>query len=240
MSRLLEIEDLVVAYGPIQALSGVSFAVEEGSTVALLGPNGAGKSTLLRAVAGLHHGRAGSIRFAGRQLRGMDPHQIVRCGISLVPERRLIFENLTVQENLDLGAYALRHEKKEVVLLQFNSVMDMFPALGSICKKQASLLSGGQQQMLAIARGLMSRPRLLLLDEPSLGLSPKLVNEVFERVAAISRSGTSVVVVEQNASIALRIADYGYVLNNGRIVLEGHADELKDRENVKTAYLGKI
>jgi len=232
---MLEVLDLSVAYGAIRALDGVSFNVPAGKIVALLGANGSGKTTTLRAIVGLAPGARGNILFEGREIRGLPPHAIVSRGIALVPEGRRIFPNLTVYENLLLGAYHRREKEVAPVLKRLYAT---FPRLAERSRQAAGTLSGGEQQMLALARALMSRPRLLLLDEPSLGLAPLLVREVFHIIAELNQQGVTVLLVEQNAAQALKIAHLGYVLETGRLVLSGSGAELLAHPRLQDAYLG--
>ncbi|GAB4409471.1 MAG: ABC transporter ATP-binding protein [Anaerolineales bacterium] len=234
---LLEVENLNVYYGAIHALQGISFHVDEGEIVTLIGANGAGKSTTLNTISGLLRPREGSIRFRGQELTRMRAHDIVRLGVVQVPEGRKIFATLTVAENLDMGAYT-RNDPAEVARSR-ERVFASFPRLKERLSQLGGTLSGGEQQMLAMGRGLMSRPTLLLLDEPSMGLAPILVEEIFSIIQEINSQGTSILLVEQNANMALSIAHRGYVLETGRIVLEGTAQELRDNPQVKKAYLGE-
>ncbi|HET7266221.1 MAG TPA: ABC transporter ATP-binding protein [bacterium] len=231
---LLEVRDLVTAYGTIEALHGPSFHVEEGEIVALPGANGAGKTTALRTISGLLRPRSGEIRFAGRRIDHQPAHEIVRLGLTQVPEGRWIFSLMTVEENLKLGAYI----EAGVPRGGLDRVFTLFPRLAERRTQLAGTLSGGEQQMLAMARALMTKPRLLLLDEPSMGLAPVLVRLIFEKIAEINREGTTVLLVEQNANAALRLAQRAYVLENGRVVLEGPAADLARNEAVRRAYLG--
>ncbi|ADU50769.1 amino acid/amide ABC transporter ATP-binding protein 2, HAAT family [Thermaerobacter marianensis DSM 12885] len=233
---MLRVDDLHVFYGPIHALKGVSLAVEEGEIVTLIGANGAGKTTLLRAISGLTPPRRGTIHFQGRSLLRRLPEDIVRLGVSHVPEGRRIFANLTVQENLELGAF-LRNDRAELAR-DLQRVFDLFPRLRERLHQLAGTLSGGEQQMLAIGRALMARPRLLLLDEPSLGLAPLLVRTIFDVIREINGQGTTILLVEQNAHMALSVAHRAYVLETGRIVLEGPAEALRQSEAIRAAYLG--
>ncbi len=233
---MLEVLDLMVFYGAIQALAGVSFRVPAGQVVALLGANGAGKSTVMRAITGVVAPQSGRILFAGREIQGRPTCDIIRRGLALVPEGRRIFANLTVQENLLLGAYFRREPQALAQDLQW--LYGIFPRLAERQSQPAGTLSGGEQQMLALGRALMSRPRLLLLDEPSLGLAPLLVKEVFHVIQDLNRRGTTVLLVEQNAFAALGIAHYGYVLETGRLVLEGSGAELLAHPHLRHAYLG--
>lgn len=233
---MLSAKDVHLYYGAIHALKGISFHVEEGEIVTLIGANGAGKSSTLRGVSGLIPIHSGSICFEEAEITKMPAHKIVEQGISQVPEGRRVFPDLTVLENLEMGAYLRRDRagiKKDLA-----RVFDLFPRLKERLKQSAGSLSGGEQQMLALGRGLMSKPRLLLLDEPSMGLAPLLIKEIFEIIVDINKSGTTVFLVEQNAHMALSIADRAYVLETGKIVLEGNAKELAENERVKKAYLG--
>jgi branched-chain amino acid transport system ATP-binding protein len=233
---LLAIENLSVHYGAIQALHGVSIAVEPGEIVTLIGANGAGKSTTLRAVSGLVKPSGGSVKFDGRDLAGLAAHKILRLGLAQVPEGRGIFPNLTVDENLDLGAFA-RSNRKDVEDDR-QRVFALFPRLKERLDQRAGTLSGGEQQMLAIGRALLARPRLLLLDEPSLGLAPQLVQTIFKIIREINASGTTIFLVEQNAHMALRVAHRAYVLEVGSVVMSGDAKQLAASDDVKKAYLG--
>ena len=233
---LLTIDGLSVHYGAIQALHGISISVEPGEIVTLIGANGAGKSTTLRAVSGLCKPSGGTITFDGKSLAGMAPHKILRSGLAQVPEGRGIFPNLTVDENLDLGAYACKDKKG--VEDDRQRVFTLFPRLNERLNQRAGTLSGGEQQMLAIGRALLARPRLLLLDEPSLGLAPNLVQTIFKIIREINASGTTIFLVEQNAHMALRVAHRAYVLEVGSVVMSGPAAELAASDQVKKAYLG--
>ncbi|MBC7631614.1 MAG: ABC transporter ATP-binding protein [Flavobacterium sp.] len=239
---ILQIRDLVVTYGgAVQALRGVNLTVDEGSVVALLGSNGAGKSTLLRALSGtlrLHRGRVerGEILYRGENLKGRDPARCVSSGLVQVPEGRRIFTRLTVEENLRAGGLSVRERGGRSA--DYQRIYDMFPILAERRSQRAGLLSGGEQQMLAIGRGLMSRPSLLLLDEPSLGLAPRIIGQIGEVIREINRQGTSVLLVEQNATMALRAADTAFVLDVGRVSLSGSADELAQSDAVQRLYLG--
>lgn len=235
---MLEVKDLEVFYGSIQALHGISFKVNEGEIVTLIGANGAGKSTTLRTISGLVRPRSGKVVFRGKDITQVPAHTIVRMGIAQVPEGRRIFSNLTVLENLLMGAYT-RSNRQEIEE-SLERVFKSFPRLKERIKQLAGTLSGGEQQMLAMGRSLMSRPSLLLLDEPSMGLSPILVEEIFEIIKNINCEGTTVLLVEQNAFMALQIAHRAYVLETGRIVLEGPAKEIRDNPKVRTAYLGEL
>jgi branched-chain amino acid transport system ATP-binding protein len=233
---LLSIENLSVHYGAIQALHGVSIAVEPGEIVTLIGANGAGKSTTLRAVSGLIKASGGTITFDGNNLAGVAAHKILRLGMAQVPEGRGIFPNLTVDENLDLGAFA--RAKGKDVASDRERVFSLFPRLKERLIQRAGTLSGGEQQMLAIGRALLARPRLLLLDEPSLGLAPQLVQTIFKIIREINASGTTIFLVEQNAHMALRVAHRAYVLEVGSVVMQGDAKTLAASDEVKKAYLG--
>jgi branched-chain amino acid transport system ATP-binding protein len=236
MMALLQINDLIVLYGEIEALRGVSLSVEEGQVVTLLGANGAGKSTTLRAISGLARPAAGEILFDGRSIAGLGPEAIVRLGISHVPEGRRIFPGLTVKENIMLGA-SNRRVGKAQLSREADAMFDLFPDIRQFSNALGWTLSGGQLQMVAVARGLMAKPRLLLLDEPSLGLAPVIVQAVFRIISEIRRN-TTVLLVEQNARMGLSVADHGYVLETGRIVLGGKPDELWGNEAIAAAYLG--
>jgi len=233
---LLEVEGLDVFYGAVHALKGVSVRAEAGEIVTLIGANGAGKTTLLRTLSGLIPARAGRMRFDGREITRLPPHEIVGLGVSQAPEGRMVFANLTVDDNLELGAY--RRRDRAGIAQDREEAFRLFPRLAERRRQSAGTLSGGEQQMLAIARALMSRPRLLLLDEPSLGLAPLLVREIFKRIREINQRGVTVLLVEQNAHMALSIARRGYVLETGRVRLEDEAARLLQNEEVKRAYLG--
>lgn len=233
---ILEIEGLHVYYGAIHAIKGISFKVEPGKIVTLIGANGAGKTTTLSTIAGLIKPRRGKIVYNGQEIQGLPPHAINRMGICLVPEGRRIFPNLTVMENLMMGAY--NRKDKNGVKQDLEWVFSLFPRLAERKNQLGGTLSGGEQQMLAISRGLMSRPKVMMMDEPSLGLAPILVEEVFEIIKKINKEGVTILLVEQNAVGALKISDYGYVLETGNITLEGHSKELLANEQVKKAYLG--
>ncbi|MBC7233505.1 MAG: ABC transporter ATP-binding protein [Chloroflexi bacterium] len=237
MAALLEVKDLHVFYGAIHALQGISFHIEEGEIVTLIGANGAGKSTTLKTISGLLRPRQGSILFKGIDLTKVSAPKIVSLGISQVPEGRKIFAPLTVRENLEMGAYT-RNDPKGIQE-SMERVFASFPRLKERINQPGGTLSGGEQQMLAMGRGLMSNPKLLLLDEPSMGLSPLLVEEIFRIIQEINARGTSILLVEQNAAMALSIAHRAYVLETGNIVLEGPAAELLENPLVKAAYLGR-
>jgi branched-chain amino acid transport system ATP-binding protein len=233
---MLDLHGVQAGYGRIQALRDVSLHVAEGEIVTLIGANGAGKSTTLMTICGLLPAQAGEIRFAGKSLRGMKPHEVVGLGIVQVPEGRRIFPQMSVLENLQLGAYLRRD--RQGIRRDLDHVMELFPILAQRRQQAGGTLSGGEQQMLAISRALMARPRLLLLDEPSLGLAPLVIRQIFEMIRRINREGTTVFLVEQNANQALKLAHRGYVLENGRVVLNDTAAELLDNAAVKRAYLG--
>ena len=233
---MLKVENINVYYGAIHALKGISVEVKQGEIVTLIGANGAGKSTILRTISGLLRAKTGDIVFEGNAIGGMAAEEIVRKGISQVPEGRRIFANMTVAENLELGAY-IRSDKAGI-RKDIAKVFERFPRLGERRTQIAGTLSGGEQQMLAIGRGLMSQPKLMLLDEPSMGLAPLLVKEIFSIIQEINASGTTILLVEQNAHMALSIAHKAYVLETGRITLSGTAKELSESEAVRKAYLG--
>ena len=232
----LEIDDIHVFYDNIEALKGVSIKVEKGQIVTLVGANGAGKTTTLRAVSGLLHPRVGDIRFAGASLRDVPPHEIATMGVRHVPEGRRIFARLTVAENLSMGAFSRRGRRE--VAEDRERMLTLFPVLRERLRQIAGTLSGGEQQMVATARALMGRPRVLLMDEPSMGLSPVMVERVFETIKAINEQGVTILLVEQNAVMALDIADDAYVMESGRVVLAGRGKDLLDDEKVRRAYLG--
>ena len=234
---MLKIQDLEVHYGGIKALQGIKIDVPAGKIITLIGANGAGKSTTLKSIIGFVKPTKGSIQFEGGDIAGTDTKTIVERGIVLVPEGRRIFPNLTVEENLVLGAYA-RKDKEEIEKDRVR-IFEIFPRLKERLWQKGGTLSGGEQQMLAVGRALMSKPRVLLMDEPSLGLAPLFVKEIISVVKDINRAGVTVLLVEQNAKAALEIADYGYVLETGRITLEGKGRELLENENVRKAYLGE-
>ena len=233
---MLKIDNIHVYYGAIHALKGVSLEVHKGEIVTLIGANGAGKSTTLRTVSGLLAPKSGGISFLGENIAGMPAHEIVKHGISQVPEGRRIFAEMSVQENLEMGAFT--RKDKAGVEKDFEIVYNRFPRLKERRKQQAGTLSGGEQQMLAMGRALMSRPKLLLLDEPSMGLAPLLIKEIFSIIEDINREGTTVLLVEQNANMALSIAHRAYVMETGRITLQGAAKDLAASEDVRKAYLG--
>ena len=233
---LLEIRGLHVNYGPIQAIRGIDLDIEEGSIVALLGANGAGKTTTLRTISGVIKPASGSVRLGGLELTDYRACKIARSGVNMSPEGRLIFNGLTVEENLRVGAYCLK--SKAEVEANMRRALDLFPRLEERMKQQASTLSGGEQQMLAIARALMARPRILLLDEPSLGLAPLVIKDIFKTLQEIRSAGTTILIVEQNALATLKIADSAYVLDLGKISMSGKADVLIHDERLIEAYLG--
>jgi branched-chain amino acid transport system ATP-binding protein len=237
VSALLEVSGIDVHYGPIHALRGVSLRVDEGEIVTLVGSNGAGKSTTLRAISGTVPPTSGTIRYGGRAIQGRPPHEIVALGVAQAPEGRGIFANLTVEENLRVGAYARREAWRELEG-EREAALAHFPRLRERLGQRAGTLSGGEQQMLAIARALLARPRLLLLDEPSLGLAPQIVQTIFRIIREINRTGTTILLVEQNAHMALHTAHRGYVLETGRVVLEDTCLRLAQDDRVKKAYLG--
>jgi branched-chain amino acid transport system ATP-binding protein len=233
---MLSVKDLQVFYGGIHALKGVHLEVDEGRIVTLIGANGAGKTTTLRAIVGLVTPHSGSIDFLGNRLTELSTHQIIQCGIGVSPEGRRVFGNLTVMENLELGAY---NNTDVEFSAQLDWVFSLLPRLAERRSQLAGTLSGGEQQMLAFARALMSKPKLVLLDEPSLGLAPLMVEEVFRTIREVNREGATILLIEQNALAALQIAHYGYVLETGKVVLEGPSSELLKDERVKQAYLGE-
>ena len=234
---LLKVTDLVVSYGGIEALKGISFEVEEGSIVTLIGANGAGKSTTLRTISGLVKPKSGRVYFEGRDITDFDTQRIVQTGIALVPEGRRVFANLTVLENLKIGAY-LRKDK-EVIEEDINYVFDLFPRLQERSWQLAGTLSGGEQQMLAVARAMMTRPKMIMMDEPSLGLAPLVVKDIFKIIRTLKERGMTVLLIEQNANAALRTCDYAYVLETGSITTKGTGEELLTSEAIQEAYLGK-
>ena len=232
---MLKIENLIVNYGGIEAVKGISIDVPYGSIITLVGANGAGKSTTLRAVAGLVKAKSGSISLDGEELSGLPTTEIVSKGITLVPEGRRVFPDLTVLENLKIGAYLRNDDLKEDI----EHVYDLFPRLRERSWQAAGTLSGGEQQMLAVGRALMSRPKIIMMDEPSLGLAPIVVQGIFEIIKEIHKQGTTVLLIEQNANMALEVADYGYVMETGRISLKGSGDDLLANDRVRELYLGK-
>lgn len=233
---MLKVDEINVYYGNIQALRGVSLEINQGEIVTLIGANGAGKSTLLKAISGLLKPKQGSINYLGQSIAGKAAQAIVKLGISHVPEGRRVFANMTVEENLELGAFLRRD--KDGIRQDFEKVYELFPRLLERRKQLSGTLSGGEQQMLAMGRALMARPKLLLLDEPSMGLAPLLVKTIFRIIAEINQTGTTILLVEQNANMALSIADRAYVIETGRVVLSGTSEELNASDQVKLAYLG--
>jgi len=233
---MLEISDLVTAYGKIEALKGVSLRAEQGRITCLLGPNGAGKTTLMMSIAGILKTQRGSIRLDGAELTGLTPARIVTAGVALVPENRLVFPRMSVRENLLAGAY--RRRDKAEVAVDVERMYARFPRLHERREQLAGTLSGGEQQMLAVARALMSRPRLLLMDEPSLGLAPLVVAEIFRIVAELNRDGTTIFLVEQNAHMALQVAHHFYLMEQGRVTFSGTPGQLAEDEVIQRAYLG--
>ncbi len=232
---MLKVNDINVYYGAIHAIKGVSFEVNEGEIVTLIGANGAGKSTILNTVSGLLRSKTGSIEFLGKPLAGVPAHKIVEQGIAHVPEGRRVFLSMTVEENLEMGAYT---RPNSGVADHLERVYEQFPRLKERRRQVAGTLSGGEQQMLAMGRGLMSDPKLLMLDEPSMGLAPILVEQIFEIIASLHKAGTTILLVEQNARMALSVADRGYVLETGKIALSGTGKELAESDDIKKAYLG--
>src|SRR6266536_4077348 len=238
-AAMLEIKNLVVNYGVITALQGISLSVKQGDIVTLIGANGAGKTTTLRAISGLLKVRGGEVLYQGRNITNVPPHQLVKLGIAHVPEGRMVFANLTVLENLMMGAYLVR--EKAAIRRELDYVFGVFPRLKEREKQVAGTLSGGEQQMLAIGRALMSKPRFLMLDEPSLGIAPLLVHKIFEKVVEINRQhGITILLVEQNANLALEVSSYGYVLETGRIILQDSSARLRENSQVRSAYLGGV
>ena len=235
MEQILKVENINVYYGAIHAIKGVSFHVDEGEIVTLIGANGAGKSTTLQTISGLLRSRTGSIEFCGENISKLPPHKIVEKGLAQVPEGRRIFLQMSVQENLDMGAYT---QSGAGVGEDIERVFEQFPRLKERRRQIAGTLSGGEQQMLAIGRALMSRPKLLMLDEPSMGLAPILVEQIFEIIQSLHKSGTTIFLVEQNAQMALSVADRAYVMETGAISLSGTGRELAESDQVKKAYLG--
>ncbi len=233
---LLKVSNIETFYGQIQALKGISLNVEEGKIVTLLGANGAGKSTTMKTIVGLLKPKKGSVDFLGENVTGLRPDQLLRKGVALVPEGRAILSSMSVIENLDMGAY---HRKDKNIERDIEEVMERFPILKERQSQLAGTLSGGQQQMLAIARALLSKPKLLLLDEPSMGLAPLIVADIFKIIREIKDAGTTVLLVEQNAKQALKIADYGYVMETGKIIIEGKASNLLEDPRIVEAYLGR-
>jgi branched-chain amino acid transport system ATP-binding protein len=239
MSRLLDVRDLSVAYGKVEAVHRVALGVDEGRIVTVIGPNGAGKTTLLAAIMGMLPAR-GKICYAGADLNGVEPEQRVSGGLCLVPERRELFAAMTVEDNLVLGAFHRYRKRDKTIGVDFEQVYQLFPRLKERRRQFAGTLSGGERQMLALGRALMSRPRLLMLDEPSLGLAPLIVRDIFRVIAGLRETGVSILVVEQNARAALQVADYGYVLETGEIVVEGLSADLASDPRVIESYLGLV
>lgn len=234
MSTLLKVNDIHVYYGKIHAVKGVSFEVGQGEIVSLIGANGAGKSTALKTISGLLHPKQGSIEFMGKDITKLEPNKIVRLGLAQVPEGRRVFAHMSVMENIEMGAYIPGRVPEEAV----EDVFSRFPRLKERSRQEVGTLSGGEQQMLAMARALMSKPKLIMMDEPSMGLSPILVEQIFSIIAELRQSGATILLVEQNANKALKITDRAYVLETGRITLSGSGRELLESEDVKKAYLG--
>jgi branched-chain amino acid transport system ATP-binding protein len=235
---MLEVKDIVTSYGMIQALRGVSLSAREGEVTCILGPNGAGKTTLLYTIAGILKPRGGSITFEGREMAGVPADRVVGRGISLVPENRLVFHHMTVRENLLAGAYARLHKDRRGVDADIDAMFARFPILGRRAGQAAGTLSGGEQQMLAVARALMARPRLLMMDEPSLGLAPLICEQIFEIVGRLNREGITVLLVEQNARMALSVAHRAYLLEQGRVAFHGTPSEVSSNEAISRVYLG--
>lgn len=234
---LLEVRDLYVSYGGIEALRGVSFSVEEGQIVTLIGANGAGKSTTLRAICGIVRAKSGSITFQGKNILGLDTQKIVQSGITMVPEGRRVFSNLTVLENLKVGAYLRKDEER--IKEDLATVYELFPRLKERTWQLAGTLSGGEQQMLAVGRALMGRPKLMMMDEPSLGLAPLVVKAIFDTIRKLSEQGITILLIEQNANAALHTANFGYVIQTGNIILQDTGEALLANRSVQQAYLGK-
>jgi branched-chain amino acid transport system ATP-binding protein len=234
---LLELDRVEVAYGGIQAVKGIDLHVDEGELVCLIGANGAGKTTTLKGICGVQQVKAGSIRYGGENITGKPPHRLVRRGLAMVPEGRGVFGALTIEENLAMGAY-IRHDRA-AVRHDIEHVFSLFPRLKERRRQTAGTLSGGEQQMLAIGRALMSKPRLLLLDEPSMGLAPLMVQKVFETVLSVSKEGVTILLIEQNAKLALEVSHRGYVMESGEITLSGEANQLLHDPAVRAAYLGE-
>ncbi len=235
MTPLLEVSDIHTYYGSIEALKGISLTVEPGEVVTLIGSNGAGKSTTLRSISGLTPAGSGTVSFDGEEIAGLPPHEVVGRGVALAPEGRHVFPRMTVRENLELGSYLRRNGADAE---DFDRVYELFPRLKEREKQKAGTMSGGEQQMLAIGRALMGRPKLLMLDEPSMGIAPILVQRIYETIREINRSGVAILLVEQNANYALEAASRGYVLETGRVVLAGESAKLRDDPEVQRAYLG--
>jgi branched-chain amino acid transport system ATP-binding protein len=234
---MLEVKNLTVNYGAISALQSVSLQVQQGDIVTLIGSNGAGKTTTLKTISGLLKPKGGEVFYQGRNISGLQPHEIVKLGISHVPEGRMIFANLTVWENLQMGAYL--QKDKHAIQKEAEYIFSIFPRLKERETQIAGTLSGGEQQMLAIGRALMAKPKFLMLDEPSLGIAPILVKTIFEKIVEINREhGITILLVEQNANLALQVSRYGYVLETGRVTLQDHSEALRQNQQVKNAYLG--
>lgn len=238
MGELLSVKNINVYYGSIHAIKDVSFHVDEGEIVTLIGANGAGKTTTMHAISGLLKLASGEITYDGKLISKMEAHKIVRLGLAQVPEGRRVFSGLTVQQNLSMGAYT-RHDGKDAIQSDYDMVFDLLPRLKERRNQPAGTLSGGEQQMLAVGRALMSKPKLLMLDEPSLGLAPIVVREIFDIIRTVNQQGITVLLNEQNANMALKVADYAYVLETGTLTLSGTGAELLTNEQVKAAYLGK-
>ena len=236
MATILKVDDINVYYGSIHAIKGISFQVEEGEVVTLIGANGAGKSTTLNTISGLLRSKTGSIEFLGKSLAGVPAHKIVAQGLALVPEGRRIFLQMSVQENLEMGAFT--QKGGDSMKADLEKIYELFPRLKERLKQTAGTLSGGEQQMLAMGRALMSHPKLLMLDEPSMGLAPILVEQIFEIIENLHKAGTTILLVEQNAQAALSVADRGYVLETGKIVTTGTGQQLLESPEIKKAYLG--
>ena len=234
---LLKVDNIHVYYGAIHAIKGISFEVNEGEIVTLIGANGAGKSTTLRAISGLVQVKGGTIEFAGEDITGMDPQKVVSKGIAMVPEGRRVFSNLTVAENLKIGAYLRKDE--DGIRADMDHVYDLFPRLRERSWQMAGTLSGGEQQMLAVGRAMMARPKLMMMDEPSLGLAPLVVRDIFHIIRQLSQEGITILLIEQNANAALKCASYGFVLETGVITMEGKGLELLEDPRVRDAYLGE-
>ncbi|HSO59234.1 MAG TPA: ABC transporter ATP-binding protein [Paenisporosarcina sp.] len=233
---MLKVSGIETFYGKIQALKGVSLEVEQGKVVTILGANGAGKTTTMKTIAGLLKPKTGTVEFLGENITGLRPDQLLRKGIALVPEGRAILSTMTVLENLEMGAY---HRNDQDIKKDIEQVMEQFPILKERSEQLGGTLSGGQQQMLAIARALLSKPKLLLLDEPSMGLAPLIVADIFKMIREIKATGTTVLLVEQNAKQALKVADYGYVMETGKVIISGEAKDLLEDPRIVEAYLGK-
>ena len=237
MGEMLSVKNINVYYGSIHAIKDVSFHVNEGEIVTLIGANGAGKTTTMHAISGLLKLQSGEIDYCGQTISKMEAHKIIRLGLAQVPEGRRVFSGLTVQQNLQMGAYT-RRDGKEAIQNDFDMVFDLLPRLKERRNQPAGTLSGGEQQMLAVGRALMSRPKLLMMDEPSLGLAPLVVRDIFSIIQEINKQGVTILLIEQNANMALKIADVGYVLETGRITLTGSGKELLSNDAVRAAYLG--